>query len=253
MVGAGTLEVDSRVAVDESLFPGDHRVNQCSLARRPELMHLRNDPAVQATSPERHAAAGKTRKAFDILYFGRAQRGDVLVGKIALIIEGARIAKISRPFELGGEADTLAVVKDRHNSSGIGLGFFFLNCTVRTRTINAQAYARVDGFGLSRFCLDLFGFEVTGLAHFVEASRLYASVAGNRRRDLELLPIRIALNAGIQAGGGCPVRLNVKSSCKKSAPKASDQPSQDRRRAKYAADAINAATATVHQSVGRDK
>src|ERR1700686_1615886 len=124
MVGAGTLEVDARIAVDESLFPDDRRVNQCSLARRPELMHLRNDPAVQAASPERHAAAGKTRKAFDILYFGRAQRGDVVVGKIALIIEGARIAKISRPFELGEEADTLAVVKERHGRDGRGRGVF---------------------------------------------------------------------------------------------------------------------------------
>src|ERR1700686_2123123 len=141
MVGAGTLEVDSRVGVDE-------------------------------TSPERHAAAGKTRKAFDILYFGRAQRGDVVVGKIALIIEGARIAKISRPFELGGESDTLAVMKDRHGRDGRSLGVLFPNCTVGARTINAQAYAGVDGFGLSRCCLDLFGFEVNGLAHFFEGGGL---------------------------------------------------------------------------------
>src|SRR6202140_4925995 len=109
-----------------------------------------------------------------------------MVGKIALIIEGARIAEISRPFELGGEADTLAVVKERHGRDGRGLGVLFLNCTVRARTINAQAYARVDGFGLSRCCLDLFGFEVDGLAHFVEGSGLETPVAGKLRRELEI-------------------------------------------------------------------
>src|ERR1700686_4423915 len=93
-----------------------------------------------------------------------------MVGKIALIIEGARIAEISRPFELGGEADTLAVVKERHGRDGRGLGVLFLNCTVRARTINAQAYARVDGFGLSRCCLDLFGFEAGGLGISVKAA-----------------------------------------------------------------------------------
>ena len=177
-------------------------------------MHLRNDPAVQAASPECHAAAGKTRKAFDILYFGRGQRRDVVVGKIALIIEGARIAEISRPFELGRETDTLAVVKERHGRDGRGLAVLFPNCIVPARTINAQAYAGVDGFGLSRCCLDLFGFDVNRLPDFVEGGRLQASVAGHMRRDLQLLPIRIALNAGVQAGG-CPVRLNVKRSCEK--------------------------------------
>lgn len=105
-------------------------------------------------------------------------------------------------------------MKERPGRDGRGLGFFLLNCTVGARTINAQAYAGVDGFGLSRCCLDLFGFDVNRLSDFVEGSRLQSSVAGDMRRDLQFLPIRIALNAGIQARG-CPVRLNVKRSYEK--------------------------------------
>ena len=130
VIGAGALKVDASVAVDESVFANDHRINQGGLARRPELMHFRDDPAVQAAAPGRDAAAGKAGEPFDIFHFGRAQCRDVVIRKIAAIVESAGIAKISRRPELGGETDTVAVMKER-NVGRNRVGVFFRTVRVR--------------------------------------------------------------------------------------------------------------------------
>ena len=71
MIGAGALEVDARVTVDEGFFADDHRVDQGGLARRPQFVDLGDDSTVQAAAPGGDPAAGKAGKAFDISYFCR--------------------------------------------------------------------------------------------------------------------------------------------------------------------------------------
>ena len=71
-------------------------------------------------------AASEAGKVFDILYFGGAEGGDAVVGEIALIVEGAGIAKIAWQLELGREPDAVAVMKERHGGNGrSGFGDFF--------------------------------------------------------------------------------------------------------------------------------
>ena len=43
MIGAGALEIDAGVAVDEGFFADDHGVDQCSLGRGPERVHFGED------------------------------------------------------------------------------------------------------------------------------------------------------------------------------------------------------------------
>jgi hypothetical protein len=83
VVSAGALKVEAGIAVDEGVFANDHGINQGSVARRPEFVHFRDDPVVQAAAPGSEAAAGKAGEAFDIFHFGRAQGRDVVIGKIA--------------------------------------------------------------------------------------------------------------------------------------------------------------------------
>ena len=150
MVGAGALEVDASVAVDEGFFADDHGVDERGLARRPELVHLGDDATVQAAAPGGDAASGKAGEAFDIFYFGGGQRGDAAIGEVSLIVEGAGIAEIARELELGGEADAVAVVEDWNGCGGrVRFGGFFRGCVVRARAVDVQADAGVNGFALA--------------------------------------------------------------------------------------------------------
>jgi len=95
----------------------------------------------------------------------------------------------------------------------VGIGVFFQRRIVRARAKNAQADAGMDG-ALSVGCLHFFGFDVNCLSDFVKAALLQTTVTRDMRGDLQLLPIRIGLDTGVQASG-CPVRLNVKGSYEK--------------------------------------
>ena len=95
-------------------------------------------------------------------------------------------------FEL---ADRVAIATG--GNGGIGFGIFRLNCSVGARTVNAQAYAGVDSCARSGRALDFFRLDINRLPDFVEDARLQAAVAGDMCRDLQFLPIGIALNTGV--------------------------------------------------------
>ena len=59
MVGAGALEIDSRIAVDEGFFADDHGVNECGLRRGPKSADFGDDAGVGAGAPEFDAVAGE--------------------------------------------------------------------------------------------------------------------------------------------------------------------------------------------------
>src|SRR4029077_4901212 len=133
---------------------------------RPELVNLGDDPTVQAAAPVADRAAGKARELFDILYFGRPQGGDAAVGEIGLVVEGSGIAEIVRQLELGGKAESVAVVEDRHLSAGGCICGGVVSLTLTriggARAVNAQADAGVNGFALAGRGLEFFGFDVDG-------------------------------------------------------------------------------------------
>ena len=51
VIGAGALEVGASVAVNEGAFADDHGVDEGGFARRPQLVHLGDDAAVDARAP----------------------------------------------------------------------------------------------------------------------------------------------------------------------------------------------------------
>ena len=57
MIGAGALEIDASVAIDESVFADDHGVNECGLRRGPERVDLGDDAGVNASAEEFETAA----------------------------------------------------------------------------------------------------------------------------------------------------------------------------------------------------
>ena len=108
MIGAGALEIDPRVAIDEGLFANDHGVNQRGLRRRPECVHFGDDAGVNAGSPEFDAAADEAGQKFHVLSLGGAQRRNAVCGEITLIVEGPGITEIARQLQLDGKPDALA-------------------------------------------------------------------------------------------------------------------------------------------------
>ena len=58
----------------------------------------------------------------------------------------------------------------------------------------------MDGLALACRCLDFFRFDVNRLADIVEAARLQAAVARDMGDDLQVLPVRIGLDTGVEAG-----------------------------------------------------
>ncbi len=164
-------------------------------------MHFGDDRAMQAAAPICDAFAAKTGEPFDIVQFSRAQRGDVVIGKVAPIVESAGIAEISWWLEPGGKTNTVTVMKDRHRSFGtdqVGRGDFFDGHFGRAWTIDAEADARVDGLDRSCRFLDLVRFEVDRLANFVEATLLQPAVPRNVPGDSQVGLLRIRLNPHIQ-------------------------------------------------------
>jgi len=228
VVSARALEVGAGVAVNEGLFADNHGVDQGGLARWPEFMHFGDDCAVQVVAPGSDAVAGEAGETFDILYFGGGQRGDAMVGEIALVVEGTGIAKIARQLEFGGNADAVAVMQDRQGGGAgrIRFGGFFGSRIIRARAINAEADAGVYGCALARLGLHLFGFEVDGLFDFVEAALLQVAVTQDVGGDQEFLAIGVRLNAGVEARGSS-ARLHVKRTGEEKSPE-SQRPAQPR-------------------------
>ena len=73
MIGAGALEIDAGVAVDEGFFADDHGVDERGLRRRPERVHFGDDARVNVGSPEFHAVACEAGQDFYIFCFRGAQ------------------------------------------------------------------------------------------------------------------------------------------------------------------------------------
>lgn len=63
MIGAGALEIDAGVAVNEGFFADDHGVDERGLRRRPERVHFGDDARVNVdrqSSTRLPAKPGKT-------------------------------------------------------------------------------------------------------------------------------------------------------------------------------------------------
>ena len=151
------------------------------------------------------------RSTFSI--FAEPERGDVTVGEISLIVEGAGIAKIARESQLGGEAKAVAVVEDWHGRGRVRcsrIGVFFESRIVRARGIDAQSDPGVNWFRFARRRLDLFRFDVDGLSDFVETAVLQAAVACDVGDDLEFLTVCVGIDGCVETWRGFS-QLNVES------------------------------------------
>jgi hypothetical protein len=69
VIGAGALEIDSGVAIDEGFFAYGHGVDERGLGRRPKGMHFGDDARVNASSPEFEAIACEAREDFNVFCF----------------------------------------------------------------------------------------------------------------------------------------------------------------------------------------
>ena len=116
VIGAGALEIDSGVAIDEGLFADDHGVNQRGLRRGPERVHLGNDAGVNAGAPEFEAAADEAGEQLHVFSFRGAQGRDAVRGEVALIVEGSGIAEVARQLQLDGQAEAFAVAEEAHRT-----------------------------------------------------------------------------------------------------------------------------------------
>ena len=78
MIGAGALEIDAGVTVDEGGFADDHGVDERGLRRRPQGVYFGDDAGVNFCAPEFEAVSGEAGKKIDILGFGGGERGDAV-------------------------------------------------------------------------------------------------------------------------------------------------------------------------------
>src|SRR5207245_1168831 len=106
------------------------------------------------------------------------QNGDSLLCEIALIIECAGIAEVSRRAKFGRKSEPLPVVKNVHWARGsiVFIIWFRLFC------INPKAHSRFhwDCFG---FRSDLFGFHIDRLSQSAEARLGNVAFGNSVRRD----------------------------------------------------------------------
>src|SRR5579863_2586036 len=205
VIRAGALEVCASVAVDESSFADDHGVDEGGLARRPQLVHLGDDAAVDARAPVLHAAAGKARKKFDVLSLRGAQSCDSVGREIFLVVESARIAEVAWRFQAGRESNALAAVQEAHGVGGrcevfvgVGLG----STGVGARTIDRYANSGVNRELIAGFGCDGFGFHIGGLPQVSEAALSHATVASDVGYDLDFAAVGEGLDAVVELRGG---------------------------------------------------
>src|SRR5579859_7145438 len=194
VVSTGALVVGAGVAIDERLFADHHGVKQSGFARRPELVNLGDNSAVETAAPGGDAAAIETWEWFDGIGFRRGEGGDPPIGEIGLIVEGSGIAEVVRESEFGVEADAVAVAEF---VLGIGGGVSW-SSVVWARGIDAEVDARMDVDGLSRVGLELFGFNVERLTSLARASLLDQSVAGDVGGDLSFLSCGVGLDGCVE-------------------------------------------------------
>ena len=154
MIGAGALEIDSGIAIDEGFFADDHGVNQRGLRRRPERMDFGNDAGVNAGAPEFDAAAREAGEELYVFGFRGTQGRDAVGGEVSLIVEGTGIAEVAGQFQFEGKADALAIMEEAHGGR-------------RMVFVDPEAHAGMHGNSRAVFCDDLFGFDVEGLSDFV--------------------------------------------------------------------------------------
>ena len=64
VIGAGALEVNASVAVDEGIFADDHGVDERGVARGPEAVDMFNHAGMDAGAEEFELGAGESRKDF---------------------------------------------------------------------------------------------------------------------------------------------------------------------------------------------
>ena len=121
MVGAGALEVGAGVGVDEGGVADDHGVDERGLRRRPELVDLGDDAAVDARAQEFPAVADKAGEALDFIDADRGGGGDSMGSKIGDVVEGSGIVVVVRAAEAGGEAEAVAVMELGEGFVGVWL------------------------------------------------------------------------------------------------------------------------------------
>ncbi len=112
MVGARALKLGSGPALKKRIFTEDHGVHERSLLGRPQLMNFCDEAGMDASAPAFNAAADESRKRLDILRSCRPQHRDSVVPQIAFVVEGARVAIVSRRMQLGSNPQPRAVDKD---------------------------------------------------------------------------------------------------------------------------------------------
>jgi hypothetical protein len=66
VVSAGSLKLGARPAFKKRIFAQDHRVQECGLLGRPELMDLGDETSVNVGPPVLDAAPDEAGKNFDI-------------------------------------------------------------------------------------------------------------------------------------------------------------------------------------------
>src|SRR5258708_31861720 len=165
-------------------------------------MDLRNDCTMQAAAPGFEAATGEAGEPFYIFEFGRAQRGNAAIGKVALVVESSGIAKVPRQLKLRRETEALSVLEGAHGDGvrvgGRGIFGEFLG---RTLAVDAESYAGMNMDDLAGVVGgQVFGFDIKRLAGFSEATGLEAAVTSDVSDDLKRLAASGGLNAGVEAG-----------------------------------------------------
>src|SRR5579859_201644 len=177
-------------------------------------MDFRDDCAVQSAAPEFPAAANAAGKHFYVLKFGRAQRCDAAIRKIALVVECSGVAKVAWQLQFRGETKALAEMEDAHSSDRAGRrgsygGFLIGLLAIDTEPdtgMNLGNVAEVSGYS--------FAFDIERLAGFSEAAGLKAAIARDVSDDLKFLAICVGLNASVEARRGS-AELNVQRTEKK--------------------------------------
>src|SRR5205085_10256063 len=121
VIRARTLEIDARVPMDESVVADDHRIHQCGLRWRPELMHFADNAAMDPSPPAPRTRSCQPGKNFYSVEFRRSLSDDSPIRQRGYVVKRSRIPVVARPAQFRGESQAFSIEEYPHGYFGYAL------------------------------------------------------------------------------------------------------------------------------------